>query len=297
MTRPVSALALVLALASPLAGQAPDLFYELDGEGPTIVFLADWAQDTSIWFRVLPRLRPDFRLLRYDLRGQGRSGAPADGDYSIVAHREDLVRVLDGLAIDRAHLVGVGLGGAIALSFAVERPERVLSVAAIRPHIGWSAEDHAWWERFLVGYDRYGRPSLADYTDVLVARWFGTRFPGREPWIVPFSDLMLRRQPSEALVGSLQAWLGTELSLGGAVPVPVMLLWGERAGPPAGEPRIHRSLLVARRVPVAGAGLAPHVEAPEAVAAELRGFFSGVVSGRPSPPTMAGMYREAAVEP
>jgi pimeloyl-ACP methyl ester carboxylesterase len=288
VSRRASRLALsALVVATPLHAQAPALFYEVDGGGPSIVFLADWAQDTSIWFRLLPELRGEFRLIRYDLRGQGRSEAASDDDYSIVAHREDLERLLDELGIERAHLVGAGLGGAIALSFAVARPDRVESVAAIHPHVSWSSGERTWWARFLESYDRAGRPPLADYTSVLVERWFGARYPDREPWIVSFCDLMLRRQASEPLIASLRAWLGTGLSMEGEATVPALVLWGERQRPTAEEARIWSAFSRMRREIVADAGAVPQVEAPSAVAELLREFF-GDVEGVSSPQRFIG---------
>jgi pimeloyl-ACP methyl ester carboxylesterase len=267
-------LAMVLLAPAGLRSQEPQLFYETDGSGQVVVFIEDWAQDTSIWFRVLPPLRPGFELLRYDLRGQGRSEAARDGDYSLEAHRRDLLRVLDGLGVQRAHLVGAGFGGTVAVAFALAHPERTLSVTAINPHVAWTRGARDSWAQFLEGYDRAGRPPIADYASVLVGRWFGTQFPDREPWVVPFVDLMLRRQASPPLIASLRAWLGTELASQAGSGVPLLLLWGESVGPPVEEPRLHRALAVSR-APVENAGRMPHIEAPRATARMLREFLTG----------------------
>jgi 3-oxoadipate enol-lactonase len=269
------AAALVLAPVGAW-GQPPRLFFESDGSGPPVVFVEDWANDTSIWFRVLPPLRGRFELVRYDLRGQGRSAVAPDGDYSLRAHREDLLRVMDSLGIERAHLVGAGFGGTIAVAFALAHPERALSVALINPHVAWTAQGREEWVRFLEGYDRAGRPPIADYATMIVGRWFGSRFPDREPWVVPFVDLMLRRQASAPLAASLRAWLGTEMAPEGeGAPVPVLLLWGERVGPPAEERRLHRGR-IARRASVEDAGWVPHVEAPRETARFLLDFLTSV---------------------
>jgi pimeloyl-ACP methyl ester carboxylesterase len=266
--------ALVLAPAGAW-GQEPRLFFESDGSGPAVVFVEDWANDTSIWFRVLPPMRGRFELVRYDLRGQGRSEIAANGDYSLRAHREDLLRALDSLGIERAHLLGAGFGGTIALAFAQAHPERALSVALINPHVAWTAQGREEWVRFLEGYDRAGRPPIADYASVIVGRWFGSRFPDREPWVVPFVDLMLRRQASASLVASLRAWLGTEIAPEEGSQVPTLLLWGERVGPPAEERRLHRGR-IARRVAVEDAGWMPHIEAPRETARLLLDFLTSV---------------------
>jgi len=270
----VLAAALLLAPVAAL-GQDPRLYFESDGSGPAVVFVEDWANDTSIWFLVLPPMRGRFELLRYDLRGQGRSEIAANGDYSLRAHREDLLRALDSLGVERAHLVGAGFGGTIALAFAVEHPERALSVSLINPHVAWTEQGREEWGRFLEGYERAGRPPIADYASVIVGRWFGSRFPDREPWVVPFVDLMLRRQASAPLVESLRAWLGTEVAPDEASPVPTLLLWGERVGPPVEERRLHRGR-IARRAAVEDAGWVPHVEAPRETARLLLDFLRSV---------------------
>ena len=268
----------VLHFAAPPAGRAqgPRLFYESDGAGTPVVFVEDWATDTSLWFRILPALRSGHELVRYDLRGQGRSEVPEDGDYALAAHREDLARVLDGLGIRSAHLVGAGFGATVALAFALEHPDRTRSVVAIHPHIVWSADAREGWARFLEGYDRSGRPPVSEYASVIVDRWFGSRFPDEEPWLVPFVDLMLSRQDGPALTAALRSWLGTELDPPERrTGVPVLVLWGERSGPPASEPRLHRAFEV-RRAPIGRAGGMPHVEAPRETAAAIAAFLESL---------------------
>ncbi len=278
---------LFIAMAAALLGpasasaQAPRLFYESDGAGPPVVFVEDWAADTSIWFRILPSLRTELELVRYDLRGQGRSEAPADRAYSIDAHVADLARIFDARGIERAHLVGAGLGATVALTFALQHPERTRSVVAIQPHIAWDSEAREGWGRFVEAYQRSGRPSLSEYTSVMVGRWFGDLYPDDEPWIVPFVDLMLSRQEPAPLIASLRVWLGTEL----AMPryrsgIPVLLLTGERVGPPAEEARLH-GVFPVRRLVVEDAGAAPHVEAPGETADAIAAFIREVQAAAP----------------
>ena len=221
--------AIHLAAAAPAEAQGPSLFYESDGEGTPVVLVADWAHDTGSWFRVLPLLRVDGRrLVRYDLRGQGRSEVPADGDYSLAAHRADLLRLLDGLEIDRAHLAGIGLGGSVVLGFALEHPQRVLSVTAIEPRLEWTDSERDSWSRLLEAWERIGRPTLGEYTSVLVERWLGTQFAVGNGWVVPWYDLMLRRQRAPALIASMRAWLAESAPVPAAPSrVPALVVVGE----------------------------------------------------------------------
>jgi hypothetical protein len=66
-------LALAFLFAGDAAAQsnAPQIFYEQDGRGTAVVMIADWANDTSSWLHILPYLRGNHQLIRYDVRGQG----------------------------------------------------------------------------------------------------------------------------------------------------------------------------------------------------------------------------------
>ncbi|MEJ2151925.1 MAG: alpha/beta fold hydrolase, partial [Gemmatimonadota bacterium] len=155
--------------------------------------IADWANDTSSWLHILPYLRDNHQLVRYDVRGQGRSEPAANGDYSLDSHRDDLGRVLDGLGLERAHIVAAGLNARIAIAFAHASPDRVRSMALLNPHLAWTRDELAWWDRFLDAYDQVGEPSLGEYTALFIERWFGTVFANREPWVTPFYDLGAER--------------------------------------------------------------------------------------------------------
>ncbi|HET9333606.1 MAG TPA: alpha/beta fold hydrolase [Gemmatimonadota bacterium] len=263
--------------AASARGQSPQIFYETDGTGEALVLVPDWAHDTGSWFRVLPLLREEGRrLVRYDLRGQGRSGAPADGDYSLPAHRADLLRLLDGLGIDRAHLVGTGLGAAVVLGFALEHPERAISVTAIDPRLGWSSDDRAEWEQLLGAWERVGRPTLGEYTSVLAARWLGTDFIARNAWTVAWYDLMLRRQSAAALIESMRAYLGSGWEEAVPVDVPALLLLGERWEGTRNSGGLGSAFPIQWRERVDDGGAQPALDAPGELAERLREFLERV---------------------
>jgi 3-oxoadipate enol-lactonase len=270
------AIGLLCAFGSARA-QEPALFYEVDGAGVPIVLVPDWAHDTGSWFRLLPHLRAEGRrLLRYDLRGQGRSEVPADGDYALAAHEADLTRLLDGVGVERAHVVGVGLGAAIALRFTLHHPERVLSVTAVNPRLRWSEAERDGWERLFGAWERIGRPTLGEYTSVLVERWVGTRFAVANEWVVPWYDLMLRRQSAATLTASMRAALagGVDLSSAGSVDTPTLVVVGEDwsggrelQAMESAFPRLWRDRLE-------DSGAQPALDAPEALAERLEGFLA-----------------------
>ena len=114
--------------------------YELRGKlnwrRPWLVLIQGLGLDRSGWGPVLRKLRRHFRLVLVDNRGSGRSGLPA-ASFDVADMAADVVAVLDGAGIRRAHVMGASLGGLVAQELAIDHPERVdaLVLAATTP--GW----------------------------------------------------------------------------------------------------------------------------------------------------------------
>jgi pimeloyl-ACP methyl ester carboxylesterase len=126
-----------------------DLWFEDRGSGPPVVLLHEGVVDSRIWDRFLPLVQDRLRTIRYDQRGFGRSPRP-DGPYSVA---DDLVSVLDAAGVEQAALVGCSRGGVIALTTAVERPERVSALVLVGSGLSgramdvkWALEQEARWE-------------------------------------------------------------------------------------------------------------------------------------------------------
>ncbi len=97
------------------------LYYEAAGEGPAVVLVHGGLVDSRLWDDQMKEFSKHYRVVRYDLRGFGKS-AEAKEPFS---HVEDLGALLDFLKIKRATVVGLSLGGIIAADFTLEHPERV----------------------------------------------------------------------------------------------------------------------------------------------------------------------------
>jgi pimeloyl-ACP methyl ester carboxylesterase len=107
---------------------------ERAGKGPAVVLLHGLSATRRyvvMGSRALER--SGLRVISYDARGHGRSGAPAERDYSYERLAEDLAAVLDRAGIERALLAGASMGAHTALRFALEHPERVAALALITP--------------------------------------------------------------------------------------------------------------------------------------------------------------------
>lgn len=109
-----------------------ETYYEDAGLGDALVLVHGGFGDRRMWDDHFASLARGHRVVRFDLRGFGRSPAP-HAAYSPV---DDLLRLLDALAIERATLVGNSMGGALALDFALTHPERVAGLVFVASGIG-----------------------------------------------------------------------------------------------------------------------------------------------------------------
>jgi pimeloyl-ACP methyl ester carboxylesterase len=103
-----------------------ELSYTIEGRGPPLVLIHGLACGKRMWLHQVRALRNFFTVITYDQRGHGLSIAPENPqDYSGPHLAQDLLGLLDHLAIDRYHLLGFSLGGGPALAAAIARPDRV----------------------------------------------------------------------------------------------------------------------------------------------------------------------------
>ncbi len=108
------------------------LYYELHGPeaGEPLVLNNGIFATTAGWALVLPALARRYRVLTYDLRGQGQSDHPA-GPYSLDLHAADLAALMEALGWPRAHLAGTSYGGELNLLMGLRYPEKCQTLTVI----------------------------------------------------------------------------------------------------------------------------------------------------------------------
>jgi pimeloyl-ACP methyl ester carboxylesterase len=105
------------------------LFYEEAGSGTPIIFVHEFAGDRRSWEPQMRHFARRYRVIAYDARGYPPSDVPADvSAYSQARAADDIAAVLDHLAIDRAHVVGLSMGGFATLHFGFRHATRVRSL-------------------------------------------------------------------------------------------------------------------------------------------------------------------------
>lgn len=163
------------------------------GQHPQAVFLHGFAGDIRTWDRVYAALPADFSALRYDLRGFGASEPVAVEPFS---HSADLLAILDALNIDRVNLVGLSMGGAVALQFSLEHPQRVDKLVLISPAIvGWE-----WSEDWVSAWQAISGAARAGNVDKARQLW----------WQHPLFATTRKSSAADELYRSIQAFPGRQ---------------------------------------------------------------------------------------
>jgi 3-oxoadipate enol-lactonase len=254
-------------------------YYEDQDSGPPVVLIHGHSVDLRMWDPQVDALTTTgYRFIRYDTRGHGRSDAPDTG-YTPEDYSADLRDLLEGLAVDRAHLVGLSMGGSIAMQSALDEPQRVGSLTLIDsalPGFGYSPEFESAIQELQEAVRREGpRPAFErlwlphPLFDGL--RRFPDRFAALREMVLSFpaKDYLLEAEPppERQLVDRL-----------GEVSAPTLVMVGELDLP---DFQIIAEVLAAnipgaRRAVIADAGHVCTMERPEAVNEALLAFLNDV---------------------
>ena len=106
-----------------------DIAYRFDGpqDGPVLLVANSLMANGSMWDGNVPALADRYRVLRYDKRGHGGSGF-SKGPYTIAQLADDAIGLLDALGIQKAHFMGLSIGGMIGQQLGARFPDRILSL-------------------------------------------------------------------------------------------------------------------------------------------------------------------------
>jgi 3-oxoadipate enol-lactonase len=249
------------------------LAYQLDGptDAPPILFLNSLGCDLRMWQPQSEALADQFRVVRFDMRGHGRSDAPP-GPYSVERLGRDAVALLDALGIERAHICGLSLGGLVALWLAIHRPGRVMRAvfANTAARIG---TDEMWAER--IGFIEAN--SFEVMHDAVLARFLSARFRERDPETTALVSEMLRATPQDGYLGCCAALRDADLrNMASTIESRSLVIGGELdvATSPAQAEDLHGAIVPSELMVIPGVAHLSNLEAPELFNRRLRQLFS-----------------------
>jgi 3-oxoadipate enol-lactonase len=112
------------------SGNGISIYYEVHGAGDPLLLIGGLGSDITLFSQLIPGLAAHRQVIALDNRGAGRSDKP-DIPYSVAMMADDAVAVLDALRIETADILGVSMGGKIALEIALTHPARVRRLALV----------------------------------------------------------------------------------------------------------------------------------------------------------------------
>src|SRR5918912_475941 len=189
------------------------LYYEEAGTGTPVIFVHEFAGDVRSWEPQVREFARMYRCIAFNARGYPPSDVPGELKYySQERARDDIRAVLDALEIDKAHVVGLSMGGFATLHFGLAYPERARSIVVAGCGYGAAPDTRKEFADQLAQHSTQGsvltlrgvqkmRPSLYDLTDKMRALRVPTLvMTGDEDWPCLEPGLLMKRNISSAAV-------------------------------------------------------------------------------------------------
>jgi pimeloyl-ACP methyl ester carboxylesterase len=264
------------------------LHYEEAGSGTPLVFIHEFAGDHRSWEPQLRFFARYFRCVAYNARGFPPSDVPQDGARYSQAHaRDDAIAVLDHLKIDRAHIVGLSMGGFAVLHLGITYPQRARSL--VIAGCGYGAEPDK-KEKFQAECEAAAASFESNWSETAKKYALGptrVQFQNKDPrgW-AEFARQLLEHSPE----GQALTMRGVQMRRPSLwelvadmkrIDVPALIVTGDED-----DPCLEPALLMKRNIATAGLVVLPwsghtiNIEEPDAFNRVLFEFFMRVDEGR-----------------
>ncbi|WP_250525305.1 alpha/beta fold hydrolase [Caballeronia sp. GAWG2-1] len=180
-----------------------DTRYVLDNEGggPTLTFIHQLGGDLSVWDQMAGYFRHGYNVLRYDLRGHGRTAVSQDA-FSIRDLADDLAGLLDKLGAKTTHLVGLSIGGMVAQTFAINHADKVDSLTVVGAPAFIPEEAQPTFRQRAASVRENGVASMVDAT---LERWLTPQFRKAHPEVVEQIGETIAQTPVEGFARAAEA--------------------------------------------------------------------------------------------
>lgn len=254
-----------------------NLFCQIEGadDGPWLMFSHSLACDHRIWDDQVQALAADYRILRYDTRGHGKS-APCAGEYSFAELGADVLALMDAHQIDKCHFIGTSLGGMTAQGLGIDHGDRFLSlsICAANARVPEIARDQ--FGRRIQAVLENGMASVIDGN---LSRWFTEAALAKGgPAIDKSRDMILGTHP-QGYAGCAAAIRDLDyLDRLGEIDLPVIVIVGAQdpGTTPAEAKQVADAIPGARYVKIDPGAHNANMENPSAFNRALSEFLASV---------------------
>ena len=199
------------------------LHVEIDGphDAPTLMLSNSLGTNLHMWDAQVAAFTEQFRLVRYDRRGHGKSGAPP-GPYNMERLGRDALAILDALGLDRVHWCGLSMGGMVGQWLGANAPHRIAKLILSNTS-SYYPDKAPWNERIEIVRDK----GIAAVADRVLALWFTPDFRARETSVIARMKEILQATPVEGYVACCAAVRDMDhRDLLGKITVPTLVIAG-----------------------------------------------------------------------
>jgi 3-oxoadipate enol-lactonase len=241
-------------------------------DAPVLLLSNSLGADLAMWDPQVPALSEQFRVVRYDTRGHGRSPSVV-GDSTIDDLTDDVVGLLDRLGVPSAHVAGVSLGGMTGLRLAVREPQRVQTLAVL-----CSSAHVPTGKTYLERAATARTQGTATFAEAVVGRWFTPGYAAAHADLVARTRAMIVAADDEGYASCCAAIAGMDQRADLArITAPTLVVSGaqDEALPPEHQRAIAHSIPGARLLSVAPAAHLANIEQAEQVTDALLAHATG----------------------
>lgn len=240
---------------------------------PWLVFSHSLGANLTMWDAQMPVVASDYRVLRCDTRGHGGTDVPG-GAYSLDMLVGDVVGLFDHFDIERAHFVGLSLGGMTALGLAINYSGRVNSVTVCDAMASMPTGMDAVWDERIATAER----NIEELVEPTIERWFTEGFRARDPDEIERVRNMIRATAPAGYAGCCHAIKDLDyMPRLGEITTPTLFLTGstDAGAPPEAVRDAHEKVAGARYVELDPGAHITNIERPDAFNQALTGFLAG----------------------
>jgi 3-oxoadipate enol-lactonase len=221
-------------------------------------------------------LESHFQILRYDIRGHGKSEAPP-GVYTLDLLGEDAVALLDVLGIDQVHWVGLSMGGMIGQSIALNYPKRLQSLALCDTMAVVPEEAQPIWQERI---DAVREKGVASQWEPTMERWFTPTFLNLNPYMLGVIREEFLATPAKGYLGCIYAIRKLNyLNRLSEIKIPTLIMVGEDdpGTPVAASEAMQQRIPNSKLVIIKSARHLSNVEQPEVFNTNLLTFLMNLI--------------------